>query len=167
LILTTYFFTFRTSFFNTIPLKRTFKFWIALLLTFLLAGTGYFYYQLTDPETNPDWITKRFEKILHRKVITTNRILDKVEENLDRYKGNLNFFESVGVPRLLKKEEVSLLYFDHDTLNAWSDKNMQIPETYSISKLSQPIVFLGNAWYKTVNRKVRGGGHLTGLILIK
>jgi len=167
LILTTYFFTFRTSFFNTIPLKRTFKFWIALLLTFLLAGTGYFYNQLTDPETNPDWITKRFEKILHRKVITTNRILDKVEENLDRYKGNLNFFESVGVPRLLKKEEVSLLYFDHDTLNAWSDKNMQIPETYSISKLRQPIVFLGNAWYKTVNRKVRDGGHLTGLILIK
>ena len=109
----------------------------------------------------------RFEKILLRKEATTKRILDKAEANLNQYKDNLNFFESVGIQKLLKKKEVSLLYYIHDTLNAWSDKNMAIPDVFSHSKLKHPIVFLGNAWYKTVNRDVGSENHLIGLILIK
>ena len=148
-------------------MKDSHRFWIALFLAIILAGSGYFYDRTVDPLTNPKWMVDRFEKILLRKEATTKRILDKAEANLNQYKDNLNFFESVGIQKLLKKKEVSLLYYIHDTLNAWSDKNMAIPDVFSHSKLKHPIVFLGNAWYKTVNRDVGSENHLIGLILIK
>ena len=116
---------------------------------------------------NPEKKLNHFKKVLSGKEKRMNQVLDLAAKGLGNSSVEFDCIESGKIERKLNKNDFVLLHFVHDTLKVWSDKSIQTTRLYSKSQLDNQIVFLGNAWYKTVNRDV-GDGHLfTGLILIK
>ena len=122
---------------------------------------------MQDRLINPEKKIQHFEKVLSVKEEKMNQVLELASSKLKNFSLESDCIESGKIERKLKKNGFVLLHFYFDTLTVWSDKSIQISNLYSQSKLNKPIVFLGNAWYKTVNLEDGDGHHLTGLILLK
>jgi hypothetical protein len=73
----------------------------------------------------------------------------------------------IGIPDAISKQGLSVMYYRHDTLQLWTDKNIQVANLYSQSRLTKPVVFLGNAWYYIICRNLGNNDYLCGLILLK
>ena len=122
---------------------------------------------MQDNFINPEKKVEHFQKVLSGKEKKMKLVMDLASRELENNAIDSDCIESGKIEKKLKKNGFVLLHYYHDTLKVWSDKSIQISNFFSQSKLHKPIVFLGNAWYKTVNRDIGEGHHLTGLILLK
>ncbi len=140
---------------------------LSLFIALFLILSGFFLERFQDDFVNPEKTTRQFQKILYSKEKKIDHILDLIEEELVKQNWEYDFLDSEKITSLLIRNGFILLYYVNDTLKAWSDKSIQISDPLSQSKFSRKIIFLGNAWYKTINRNIGKGYHLVGLILIK
>jgi signal transduction histidine kinase len=108
-----------------------------------------------------------FQKVLRTKEAKLNKVLDDMERFISSNGDDFDKNIDIGVQDAIHKDGIYILFYRHDTLQLWTDKNIQVSSLYSLSKLRKPIVFLGNAWYRTISRDLGNKDYLCGLILIK
>lgn len=142
---------------------------LTIVITLLLfAGAIYF----DTNETvilSPERKISYFQRVLRQKEVKLGKVLDDLEQSVLSQGNDFDKYVNIdiGVPDAIHKQGLYILFFRHDTLQFWTDKNIQTASLYSQSKLTKPIVFLGNAWYRIITRNLGNDDYLCGLILLK
>ncbi len=145
--------------------NRNFFTSITVIITVLLFTVAIY---LDSKETvilSPQGKGSHFQKVLRTKEAKINSVLDDIERPISR--NTVDFDKDINIPDAIHKQGLYVLFYRHDTLQLWTDKNIQVSSLYSQSKLRKPIVFLGNGWYRTVSRDLGNKDYLCGLILLK
>ena len=139
----------------------------AVVLTVIFLAGGYVIESYPGILNNPDRAIHKFQNSLDRKERKLSTLLERIGEATDDGIRPVALFDDLEINQFLEKNGFALLLYQDDSLKAWTEKNIRIPDLYSESKFQQPIVFLGNAWYRTMHHQVSEHVWITGLILIK
>ena len=143
--------------------KSSYVFPVALF--FLLLGLFFeFNPQVVD---NPERAAARFQKVLSKKEDRLKLLMNDLIPRLGSAEHPGEVLEDEVLNKKLDRMGFSLLLFEKDTLTAWTDKGISIEEVFSLSKLSNKLVFLGNGWYRTMHIMSPQDIQITGLILLR
>ncbi len=112
-------------------------------------------------------VAARFQKSLDKKQHSLSDILDEISRDIEIKGQDYGFLNNKGRKRRIEQQGFEVLFFSHDTLRYWSDKNIQVENLLPKLKLEGGVIFLGSAWYVYQNRELEPGSYLSGLILLK
>lgn len=126
-------------------------------------ATGRLFNYLEQNSQNKKQITAGIEQTLNVKIQETRKLLNSfIRTNPEKVLiKNIGFYTS-----LFNRKGVVLLGYTNDSLKAWTDNRVPVPELYSNEQFNKPCIKLGNGWYVVLKQninQVRG----VALILIK
>lgn len=123
------------------------SFWVHLMITICLAIVLFFLVYTFNEQQSKKYIKKLFEKELHEKSESLNKIAD---EMLDAYLNNqLNSSQTWSTQ--LNTINGMVYLFEKDSLVYWSSN--LIDPSGIIAQYEHPIVKLSNGWYKISQKK--------------
>ncbi|RLD31248.1 MAG: hypothetical protein DRI73_09095, partial [Bacteroidetes bacterium] len=148
-------------------MNRNFFFGLTIIITVILLSVGIFLDVQKEVLTSPLRKIHHFQEVLKSKEAKLAIELDGLEDLILAQGGDADCFQNVSVFKSLRKNGMEVLFYRKDTLSFWTDKSIQVANQYLKSKLEKPVAFLGNGWYRIINRELGDGDYLCGLILLK
>jgi signal transduction histidine kinase len=149
------------------PLRKRIHVFYAAALAVIFLAAGMIIESHPGIINNPGRAVRKFQKVLDRKEEKLNKLMDRIHHDADKGVDSQDYLNDMEVNGFLERNGFAMLLYQDDTLRAWTEKNIQVSDLFSESKLDKPLVFLGSAWFRTIPFELPGNRVIVGLILVK
>ena len=113
-------------------------------------------------ELNISKLQAHTKAVLRQKEEVAQLALNKLADFQQKSLSTAEFFGTD-----FKLKGITLMVFDHDTLNYWSDNSVAVEPTWKNAGIAAGLIKLKNGWYQALINQGKQGTRLVALILIK